>query len=63
MNIYFYLYLNIPHDVVTVFLLFVDIQFDQKISHAHIEARTQKHTKAHNSTQQHTCMISAQEEW
>jgi len=54
MNIYFCFYVNTARDVVTVFLIFVNIcHFTYTFSHAHTEAHTHKHT----------CMISTQEEW
>jgi len=53
MNIYFWFYFNIAHDVVTAFLIFVDIyHFNYTFTHdAHTEAHTNKHK----------CMISTQE--
>jgi len=54
MNIQFYFCFNIAADVVTVLLIFVEIDYcNHTFSHARIEAHTHKHA----------CMISAQEEW
>jgi len=54
MNICFCFGFNVARDVVTGLLIFVDIyHLDDTFSHAHVEARTHKHT----------CGMSAQEEW
>jgi len=46
MNIYFYSYFNIVRDVVTGFLIFVDIyHFNHTFSHTHIEAHTHTSTR------------------